>query len=187
MCQCSPGRLCSLLCNFSKACMFLLVKCDQTEWMCRLIFFCLLYVYDTMCSIRKGSICHLYVIKAQICGPCFVCFIRAYMLKSSCNGVLMWQGAQCSLLECCLTLKYHTSDVWHDIPFSCIKPTPGQWVLTLSCTFLCQMPRERATSSILKVFGMIWPEIEAKRMLEQMCQYLQKRWIKYNVLTNGDV
>ena len=41
------------------------------------------------------------------------------------DGVWMWQGAQCSLLECCLTEISCPKTLWHDIP-------PSHIILTLS-------------------------------------------------------
>ena len=71
------------------------------------------------------------------------------IIRSYCDGVWMWQGAQCSLRSAA-SLKYHTPDNWHDIPSSHIILTPGWPVLALLS--LCRAPSQRAANTIFNAF-----------------------------------
>ena len=96
------------------------------------------------CRSNEGSLYFLSLVRLM-----FVCLLYSgftslsTIFQSYCDGVWMWQGAQCSLLECCLS--------------KISRPRHLIWYSTMQSHYT---DTERATSTILKVFGMTRPGIE---------------------------
>ena len=81
------------------------------------------------------------------------------LFQSYCDGVWMWQGAQCSLLECCLT---EISSPRHfEMIFQAQSHYTDTELISSSSTFLMlSVKRERAANTIFEVFGMTRPGID---------------------------
>ena len=81
---------------------------------------------EIFCFILVGSLC-LFVCLFDLGLTSLSTIFQSYR-----DGVWMWQGAQCSLLECCLTdWNITPQTLWHDIPLSHIMLTLSWPVLAL--------------------------------------------------------
>ena len=126
-------------------------SCDWGSWFA---------IYNEVGQTEWEIAYHAWSKSATLCKVClwclFVClfysgFTSLSTIFSHHDGIWTWQGAQCSLLECCLTeISCPRCMTWH---------SPGQIILTpgwrvLSPLSQCWMPSKRAASTIFKVFGM---------------------------------
>ena len=103
------------------------------------------------------------------------------------DGVWMWQGAQCSLLECCLTeilCPRHFDMIFHPVTLYWHWADQFRFLALLSS---CWAPSERAASTIFKVFGMTRPGIEPATSRSQSGRSTTEPLCRYSVAGPGEV